>query len=82
MHFTKHRALIGGAKESVHEAEQCLAAAIVNGADTATKTLCAEVLAAAQHDILSELCATREQLPTPGALSVATHPPMTTRSHP
>lgn len=51
MHFTKHRALIGGAKETVHEAEQHLAAAIVNGADTATKTLCAEVLAAAQHDL-------------------------------
>lgn len=51
MNFKKHRALIGGAKESVHEAEQCLAAAIVNGADTATKTLCAEVLAAAQQDL-------------------------------
>lgn len=58
MHFTKHRALIGGAKETVHEAEQCLAAAIVNGADTATKTLCAEVLAAAQHD-LRDVRATR-----------------------
>ena len=51
MHFTKHRALIGGAKETVHEAEQHLAAAIVNGSDAATKTLCAEVLAAAQHDL-------------------------------
>ena len=51
MNYKEHRALIGGAKETVHEAEQCLAAAIVNGADTATKTLCAEVLAAAQHDL-------------------------------
>ena len=51
MHFTKHRALIGGANEAVHEAEQCLAAAIVNGADAATKTLCAEVLAAAHHEL-------------------------------
>ena len=51
MNYKKHRALLNGAKESVHEAEQCLAAAIVNGADTATKTLCAEVLAAAQHDL-------------------------------
>ena len=51
MNYKVHRALIGGAKETVHEAEQCLAAAIVNGADTATKTLCAEVLAAAQQDL-------------------------------
>ena len=51
MHFTKHRALIGGAQEAVHEAEQCLAAAIVNGADAATKMLCAEVLAAAHHEL-------------------------------
>ena len=51
MNYKEHSALIGGAKESVHEAEQCLAAAIVNGADTATKTLCAEVLAAAQQEL-------------------------------
>lgn len=51
MNYKEHRALIGGAKETVYEAEQCLAAAIVNGADAATKTLCAEVLAAAQQDL-------------------------------
>lgn len=51
MNYKKHRALIGGAKETVHEAEQCLAAAIVNGADAATEALCAEVLAAAHHEL-------------------------------
>ena len=58
MNYKEHRALIGGAKETVHEAEQCLAAAIVNGADAATKTLCAEVLTAAQQD-LRDVRATR-----------------------
>ena len=58
MNYKEHRALIGGAKETVHEAEQCLAAAIVNGSDAATKALCAEVLTAAQQD-LRDVRATR-----------------------
>ena len=58
MNYKEHRVLIGGAKGTVHEAEQCLAAAIVNAADTATKTLCAEVLTAAQQD-LRDVRATR-----------------------